>query len=113
MLKTLGDSLKQTFKKIAGFATIDKETVEAIIRDLQRTLLRSDVDVSLVAELSKRIKEKVLEEKLPPGLSVKEHFIKTLYDEIVSFLGEDKAEIKLSEQRILLIGLFGSGKTTT
>jgi signal recognition particle subunit SRP54 len=73
----------------------------------------SDVDVELVAELSGKIKKKVLDEKPPAGMTVRDYFIKTLYDEIVYFLGEEKAEVALKKQKIIVVGLFGSGKTTT
>ena len=85
VLDKLGSGLKSTFKKIAGLGSVDKEAVDAIVRDLQRTLLQSDVDVKLVYDLSNRIKDKVLKER-PVGLTLKEHFIKILYDEIVNFL---------------------------
>ncbi|MFH1172807.1 MAG: signal recognition particle receptor subunit alpha, partial [Nanoarchaeota archaeon] len=105
--------LKGTFRKIAGMSLVDKEAVEMIVHELQRGLIQADVDIAMVAELSKNIKKKVLEDKLPPGLSLKELFIKTLYDEIVAFLGEEKAEIKIGKQKILVAGLFASGKTTS
>jgi signal recognition particle subunit SRP54 len=113
VLKNFGEGLKQTFRKIAGLGTVDKEAVQTVVNELQRTLLQSDVDVRLVSELSKNLKEKILKAKLPPGMTLREHFIKTLYDEIVALLGKEKGEIALKKQRILLIGLFGSGKTTS
>jgi signal recognition particle subunit SRP54 len=113
VLDNLGDSLKSTFRKIAGLGTVDKQAVEAIVRELQRSLLQADVDVGLVAELSGKIKKQILESKPPAGLTLKEFFIKTLYDEMVSFMGSEKGEMQLKPQRILLAGLFGSGKTTT
>lgn len=113
VLENLGSGLKNALKRIAGLSVVDKEAVEAVMRDIQRTLLQSDVDVELVATLSKNIKKKVLGEKPPAGMSVKEYFIKILYEEIVSFLGKEKGEIPLKKQRILVIGLFGSGKTTS
>lgn len=113
MLKQFGTNLKETFRRITGLGTIDKNAVETIMKELQRTLLQADVDVEMVSELSNRIKEKVLKAKPPPGFSLKEYFIKTLYDEIVDFLGSEKSELELKKQKILLIGLFGCGKTTT
>lgn len=113
VLESLGSGLKNTLKKITGLGVVDKEAVEAIVRDLQRSLIQSDVDVSMVLELSKNIKKKVLSEKPPAGMSIKEYFVKILYEELVAFLGEEKGEIQLKSQRILVIGLFGSGKTTT
>ena len=113
VLDKLGSSLKDTFKKIAGLGVVDKEAVERIVLDLQRSLLQADVDVTLVSTLSKSLKEKILKAKPPAGLTLKEFFIKTLYDELVSFLGAEKGEFELKKQKILLVGLFGSGKTTT
>jgi len=113
VLNKFGSSLKQTFRKIAGMGIVDKTAVEGIIRDIQRALLQADVDVELVSKLSDSIRKKVLKAELPPGLSLKEYFIKTLYDEIVNFLGAEKGTIALKKQKILVIGLFGSGKTTS
>lgn len=113
VLDRFGSSLKSTFKRIAGTGLMDKEAVEEILRELQRALITADVDVALVSELTSSIKKKVLGEKPPKGMSLKEFFIKTLYDEIVSFLGSEKGEVEVKKQRILVIGLFGSGKTTT
>ena len=113
VLDNLGSGLKQALKKIARMGVVDKEAVEAVVREMQRSLLHADVDVALVAELSKTIKKEVLGEEPPPGMSVREYFVKILYDAIVSFLGKEKGEIQLKKQHILMIGLFGSGKTTT
>ncbi len=113
VLDTFGNSLKKVFRKVTGYSLIDKEKVEALILELQRALIQADVDVTLVAELSERIKKKVLRKELPKGMTMKEVMVKSLYDELVWFLGEDKSSIELKKQKILLIGLFGSGKTTT
>jgi len=113
VLDKLGSSLKETFKKIAGLGVVDKESVDRVVLDLQRSLLQADVDVALVSELSKNIKEKILKSKLPAGITLKEFFIKTLYDELVNFLGSEKGELEVKPQRAMLIGLFGSGKSTT
>jgi signal recognition particle subunit SRP54 len=113
VLDNLSESLKDTFRRITRMGVVDKATVEAVVRDLQRGLLQADVDVELVVELTRRVREKVLEKKIPTGFTVKEYFIKTLYDEFVALLGSEKAELGVKPQKILLIGLFGSGKTTT
>ncbi len=113
VLKGFGDSLKQTFRKIARMGVVDREAVDMVVKDLQRALIQADVDVSMVAELSSGIRKRVLDTKPPSGITVREHFIKILYDELVSFLGAGKGELNLKPQRILLIGLFGSGKTST
>ncbi len=113
VLEKLGSGLKDTFRRITRMGVVDKDAVEAILRDLQRTLIQSDVDVGMVFELSKGIKGKILKEKPPSGLTLKEHFIRTLYDEMINLLGREKGKLELKKQKILMIGLFGSGKTTT
>ncbi|NOX71497.1 MAG: signal recognition particle protein [Candidatus Micrarchaeota archaeon] len=113
VLDRLGSGLKDTFKRIAGLGVVDKKAVEMVIRDLQRVLLQSDVDVKMVFEMTTRIKERILKEKPPTGLTLKEYFIRVLYDELVAFLGEEQGSFSLKPQKILLIGLFASGKTTT
>lgn len=113
VLDSFGGSLKKIFNKITGYSLVDKEKVESVIIELQRALIRADVDVGLVAELSERIKKNVLKKKLPPSMTLKEVLVKGLYDELVWFLGEKPAIVQLKSQKILLIGLFGSGKTTT
>jgi len=108
-----GESLKRIFGKITGYSIVDREKVEALIIELQRALITADVDIGLVAELSERIKKAVLKSEPPKGMSLKEVLVKSLYDELVWFLGAEKGSVALKPQRILLIGLFGSGKTTT
>ncbi len=112
VLDRFGTGIKDVFKRVMGLGVVDRAAVEAILRDLQRTLIQSDLDVKLVFELSQNIKNRVLKET-PKGMTLKEYFIKTLYDEIVAMLGREKGKLSLGNQRILLIGLFGSGKTTT
>jgi signal recognition particle subunit SRP54 len=113
VMEGFGETLKKTFRKIARMGVVDREAVEIVVKDLQRALIQADVDVSMVVELSSSIKKKVLDTRPPRGITVREHFIKILYDELVSFLGAVKGELNLKPQRILLIGLFGSGKTST
>jgi len=113
VLDNLGSSLKNAFKKITGMGVVDKEAVEAVVKDLQRALIMADVDVSLVSELSNKIKKKVIEGKPPVGMTIKEYFIRILYDELVAFLGSEAGTLELKKQRIMTMGLFASGKTTT
>ncbi len=112
VLEKFGSGMKDVFRRVVGLGVVDKEAVESIVRDLQRTLIQADVDVRMVSEISKKIKDKVLKEP-PKGMTLKEYFIKTLYEEIVSLLGKEEGKLSLKNQKILLIGLFGCGKTTT
>jgi len=112
VLDNLGDSLKKTIKKIANAVHVDAKLVKEVVRDIQRALLQADVNVKLVLELSKKIEQRALEEKPPAGMSNREHVIHIVYDELVHILGESR-EIPVKKQVIMMVGLYGQGKTTT
>jgi signal recognition particle subunit SRP54 len=116
VLDKLGDSLRGTLKKIANSMFVDEKLLNELVKDIQRALLQADVNVQLVFNLTKQIKDRALNEKEPTSISKKEHLIKIVYDELVKFLGESKAEIVIQKKKpfkIMMLGLFGSGKTTT
>jgi signal recognition particle subunit SRP54 len=110
MLESLKDGLRKAIDKIIG--RTDREGIEEMIRDIQRTLISSDVDVYLVLQLSEKIRKRALEEKPKPGLTFKEHVINVVYEELVNIMGKESPK-GFSLGNIILIGLFGSGKTTT
>ena len=112
MLDRLSTSLKDALKKLAGKAVVDREAVEELIRDLQRALIQADVNVRLVQSLSQAVKTRSLDEQPPKGMSVREHVLRIVYQELIRLMGAE-AEVALGPQRILLAGLQGSGKTTT
>ena len=112
VLDDLGKSLKGTLQKIASAVTIDAKLIKEIVRDIQRALLQSDVNVKLVLALSKKIEKRALEEKPPKGMSGREHVIRIVYDELVNILG-DARELPIKKQIIMMTGLYGQGKTTT
>ncbi|VVB99294.1 Signal recognition particle 54 kDa protein [uncultured archaeon] len=108
----LGRSLRAALSKFTGAPIADEKAVKALCRELQRVLITSDVNVKLVFELTKRIENRALDAKLAKGLSLREHVVKVVYEELAAMLGE-KYEPKITPHRILLLGLYGSGKTTT
>ncbi|MEM4389406.1 MAG: signal recognition particle receptor subunit alpha [Candidatus Micrarchaeia archaeon] len=108
----LGAGLRKALAKLTGAAIVDEKAIRELVREMQRVLITADVNVKLVFELTKRIEERALKEKPPAGMSTKEWVVKVVYDELVKLVGE-KHEPKLRKQKILLLGLFGSGKTTT
>jgi signal recognition particle subunit SRP54 len=112
MLEKLSQMLKKTTDKIANAIFLDKNLVESIVKDLQRALIEADVNVKLVLEITKKIKQSALDERIK-GIEKKEHIIKLLHDELIKLLGESR-EIKLEKNNIwLMVGLNGQGKTTT
>jgi len=112
VLDKLGQGLKEALRKVTGAGYIDKDVVEELVKDLQKTLLTADVEVKLSLELTEKIKDRTLHEKPASGMTPKEHLVRVVYEELVKFVGK-KPEILLKPHRILFIGLFGSGKTTS
>ena len=112
VLDNLGSSLRGTLDKLRGKSRLSEEDVEEIVKEIQRSLLSADVDVSLVMELSDSIKTRALEEEPPGGTTARDHVLRIVYEELVSLVG-DSTELPLEKQTILLAGLQGSGKTTT
>lgn len=115
VLDRLGSSLNDALKKIFRAPVMDEKTVKELVRDIQRALLQADVNVKLVLEVSKRIEERALKEKVPPGVSRREHVVKVVYEELTRFLGEKPASLKIEPGKrkiLMLVGIQGSGKTT-
>jgi signal recognition particle subunit SRP54 len=115
VLDKLGESLKGTLDKIKDALFVDDKLINELVKDIQRALLQSDMNVQLVLQLSNDIKTRIKEEKTPGAITKKEHLIKIVYDELVKFLGGEQEKINLQKKqtKIMLVGLFGSGKTTT
>ena len=114
MLDNLKTSLRAAIKKIVNSSGVDEELIKELSKDIQRSLLQSDVNVKLVLEITKNIEDRSLNEKPPPGLSRKDHIVKILYDELAKLLGKDtEFHFKSGKtNKILLLGIQGSGKTT-
>lgn len=111
VLDALGESLRSTLAKIAKTG-IDEKSVKEMVRDIQRALLQADVNVKLALKLTREIERRALAEKPKPGIGPREHVVKIVYDELVNVLGEPR-EVKPKKQTIMLVGLYGQGKTTT
>lgn len=112
MFDSLSKGLSGLIRKLTTGTSVDKKIVEEVLADLKKILLQSDVDIKLTDELVENIRKKTLDEKVPAGLTLREHVLKTIYEELVKLLGETPAPL-LGKKRIMFVGLFGSGKTTT
>ena len=112
VLEGLGQSLRGVLKKIAGASHIDEALVKEITRDIQRALLQSDVNVKLVLELTKNVERRALNEQPPAGTSPKEYVIRIIYSELTGILGTPRP-LPVAKQTIMMVGLYGQGKTTT
>ena len=111
-MEKLGSSLKNVLKKIANASHVDQALVKELVRDIQRALLQADVNVQLALQLTKAIENRALTEKPKPGQNAKSHVINIVHEELVNMLGQ-KRELGLSKQVIMMVGLYGNGKTTT
>ena len=114
-LERLGSSLYEALKKIFKASVVDEAAVRELVKDVQRALLQADVNVKLVLNISSQIEERALKEKVPPGISRREHVIKVVYEELTRFLGEKPTPIKVEPGKrrvVMLVGIQGSGKTT-
>jgi len=129
MLDNLRTGLRGAIKKIVGASDINEELIDSLCKDIQRALLQSDVNVKLVLEITKRIKERAINEEPVKGLTRKDHIITILYGELARLLGYTGQTIKNIDKSqqidekiisfepnkqsvILMLGIQGSGKTT-
>ena len=115
MLGSLGENLTNTMKKLVGMSVIDKKTIKEVVKDIQRALIQSDVNIKLVLDLSKKIESRALEEEPPKGITPREYVITIIYEEMVNLLGKEAVGLNINDRpyKILFLGLQGSGKTTT
>jgi len=114
-LERFGSSIHEALRKIFRAPVVDEAAVKELVKDLQRALLQADVNVQLVLDISKRIEERALKEKVPMGVSRREHVIKVVYEELIRFLGEKPVSLKIEAGKrnvLMLVGIQGSGKTT-
>jgi signal recognition particle subunit SRP54 len=134
MFDNLREGLRGALKKIVGASDINEELIDSICKDVQRSLLQSDVNVRLVISITQNLKQRALSEQPPKGLSRKDHIVTILYGELAKLLGYsgeviktiDKAQegdddatslampfFKAGRQNVvLMLGIQGSGKTT-
>ncbi|MDW8084196.1 MAG: signal recognition particle protein Srp54 [Candidatus Caldarchaeum sp.] len=115
-VSSLGKMLKEVFSRFLSAPSADRATVEELVRGIQRSLLVADVKVELVQKLSERIRQRALEEKLPPGVSRKDSIAKIVYEELTKLLGDKPAKFSTSGKKpyvLMLVGIQGTGKTTT
>jgi len=110
MLEGLATKLRSALDRLSKGA--DKATVDALLNDIQRALIAGDVDVNLAKELTNSIRKRAFE-KIPEGLTRREWIVSIVYEELTKTLGGSGFAVTLKPKKILLCGLFGSGKTST
>ena len=115
MFENLGDRLQSAVNKIRGYGKITEDNISEVTREIRLALLEADVNYKVVKEFINSVKEKALGEEVAKSLKPGEQFVKILKDELVELLGGEKADLYTSGNPsiLMLVGLQGSGKTTT
>lgn len=115
MLERLQEKFERVFKALKGKGKITEKNVRDVVRSLRISLLEADVNYKVVKAFIDSVLEKAIGEKVLSSLTPDQVFMKIVYDELVKLLGSKTAELNLSGNPaiIMVVGLQGSGKTTT
>ena len=115
MFENLSEKLDSAISKIKGYGTLTEENIGDVLREVRLALLEADVNYKVVKEFTNSVKEKALGEEVKKSLKPDEVFLKILKDELLELLGTDEISIvtKNNPNMLMLVGLQGSGKTTT
>ena len=115
MFEGLQDRLEGIIHKVRGYGKITEENISEMVREVRLALLEADVNYKVVKEFTNNVKEKALGEEVSKSLKPGEVFVKIVNDELVSLLGGDYVPLNLEGNPavLMLVGLQGSGKTTT
>ena len=115
MFESLGDRLQSVMDKIRGYGKITEENIGEMTREIRLALLEADVNYKVVKEFIASVKEKALGEEVSKSLKPGEMFVKIVKDELVELLGGEKQDLYISGNPsiLMLVGLQGSGKTTS
>jgi signal recognition particle subunit SRP54 len=114
MFSQLGDKLQEIFKDLRGHGTISEANIDAALRQVRLALLEADVDFQVAKNFIARVKEKALGEAVLRSITPGQQIVKIFHDELTTLLGGDSTPLNLGAPgRILIVGLNGSGKTTS
>ena len=114
MFSQLSDKLQDIFKELRGHGTISESNIDAALREIRLALLEADVDFQVAKKFIARVREKALGEAVLRSITPGQQIVKIFYDELTVLLGGDAAPLNLEKpSRILIVGLNGSGKTTS
>lgn len=115
MFESLGDRLQNALHKIKGYGKITEENISDMMREIRLALLEADVNYKVVKEFTNTVKEKALGEEVVSSINPGDLFVKIVKDELVELLGGESKPLNLNGNpaSLMLVGLQGSGKTTT
>ena len=115
MFESLGDRLQNVIHKIKGYGKITEDNISEMMREIRLALLEADVNYKVVKEFTNNVKEKALGEEVASSINPGDLFVKIVKDELTALLGGESEPLNLkgSPAILMLVGLQGSGKTTT
>ena len=115
MFESLGDRLQNALHKIKGYGKITEDNISEMMREIRLALLEADVNYKVVKEFTNNVKEKALGEEVASSINPGDLFVKIVKDELTELLGGESEELNLKGDPaiLMLVGLQGSGKTTT
>jgi len=116
MFDNLSDKLAATFKTLRGQGKLTEKNIEDAIKEVRMSFLEADVNFKVVKDFVKKVKEEAVGEKVMKSLSPGQQFIKIVHDHLVELLGGSNPGVDLNQKPpiiIMVVGLQGSGKTTT
>ena len=115
MLESLGDRLQSVMHKIKGYGKITEDNISEMMREIRLALLEADVNYKVVKEFTNTVKEKALGEEVQKSIKPGELFVKSVKDELTELLGGESKPLNMNGNPaiLMLVGLQGSGKTTT
>ncbi len=115
MFEDLGDRLQNALNKIKGYGMITEDNIDSMMREIRLALLEADVNYKVVKEFTNSVKEKALGTEVKKSINPGDMFVKIVKDELVELLGGDSSPLYVSGKPsvLMLVGLQGSGKTTT
>ncbi len=116
MFENLSEKLQDTFRKISGQGRISEDNIADAIRDVRRALLEADVNLKVVKDFINSVKEKSIGHEVIKSISPAQQFIKIINDELIALMGGENEGLKIADKSptiYMIVGLQGSGKTTT
>lgn len=116
VLAELGSQIQDTLRKLQSTTVVDEEVLNQILKDISRALLQADVNIKVVGELRKKVKDGVKLDDIPAGVNRQKLIRKVIIDQLVEMVGGSKEPYRLKKGKsnvVMFVGLQGSGKTTT
>jgi signal recognition particle subunit SRP54 len=116
VFENLSGKLQETFRKLRGLGKLTDKNIEDSLREVRLALLEADVNFKVVKDFSARVKERAIGQEVLSSLTPGQQVIKIVYDELTKLMGEAEAPLKIANRPptiIMLVGLQGTGKTST